>query len=57
MSSDELRTTYSNTKENPADILTENLLAGLNRYRKVCMSLFHICPEEDEYYDKTNNDD
>ena len=30
ISSDEWRTTYINTKENPADTLTKNLTAGLN---------------------------
>ena len=46
--------TYINTKENPADILTKNLPAGLNRYRKVSMCLVDIYPRNDEY-DKANN--
>ena len=48
VSSDEWRSTYINTKENPADILTKNLPAGLNRYRKVRMCLFDIYPRDDE---------
>ena len=42
VSADEWRTAYINTKYNPADILTKNLSAGENRYRKVRMVLFDI---------------
>ena len=54
VSSDEWRSTFINTKETPVDILTKNLPAGLNRYRKVRMCLFDIYPRNDEY-DKANN--
>ena len=33
-----------NTKENPLDILTTNLPAGINRYGKVRMIFFDIYP-------------
>jgi hypothetical protein len=49
--SDQWRTTYINTKENPADILTKNLPAGINRYRKVRMILYDIYPEN-KFHDK-----
>ena len=45
-STDEWRTTYIKTQENPSDILTKNLPAGVNRYRKVRMILYDIYPEE-----------
>ena len=45
VSADEWRTAYINTKLNPADIMTKNLSAGENRYRKVRMVLFDIYPK------------
>ena len=42
------RTTYVNTSQNPSDIFTKSLPAGINRYRKVRMLLYDIYPE-DEY--------
>ena len=54
VSSDEWRTTYIKTNDNPADILTKNLPAGDNRYRKVRMCLYDIYPKVDKF-DKTNN--
>ena len=44
-SADEWRTSYINTKLNPADIMTNNLPAGENRYMKVCMVLFDVHPK------------
>ena len=46
VSADSWRTTYINTKENPADILTKNLCAGINRYRKVRMIMYDIYSED-----------
>ena len=46
VSMDEWRTTYINTKENPSDIMTKNMPAGINRYRKVRMVLYDIFPED-----------
>ena len=54
MSVDKWRTTYIHTSENPADILTTNLLAGENTYRKVRLRLFGIYPKDDGF-EKTNN--
>ena len=54
VSSDEWRTTYIPTNDNPADILRKNLPTGENRYRKVRMCLFDIYPKDGEL-DKTNN--
>ena len=54
VSSDEWRTTYIKTNDNPADILTKNLPAGDNRYRKVRMCLYDINPKDDEF-GRTNN--
>ena len=48
VSADEWRTAYINTKLNPADILTKNLPAGENRFRKVRMVLFDIHPKIEE---------
>ena len=45
VSADEWRTAYINTKDNPSDILTKNLPAGTNRYRKIRMLLYDIYPE------------
>ena len=53
VSSDEWRTTYINTKENPSDILTKNLPAGTNRYRKIRMLLYDIYPVQDGENDET----
>ena len=44
-SRDEWRTTYIKTLANPSDVLTKNLPAGINRYRKVRMILYDIYPE------------
>ena len=46
-SADEWRTTYIKTQENPSDVLTKSLPAGINRYRKVRMILYDIYPEKD----------
>ena len=46
VSSDEWKSNYINTKENPANILSKNLPAGLNKYRKVHMCLFDIYPND-----------
>ena len=46
VSKDEWRTTYVNTKENPSDLMTKNLPAGINRYKKVRMILYDIFPED-----------
>ena len=55
VSSDEWRTTYYvPTNDNPADILTKNLPAGENRYKKVRMCLFDIYPKDGKL-SKTNN--
>ena len=48
VSADEWRTAYINTKLNPADILTNNLHTGENRFRKVRMVLFDIHPKIEE---------
>lgn len=40
------KTTYINSKSNPSDILTKNLPAGINMYRKVRMFLYDIYPED-----------
>ena len=40
VSADQWRTAYINTKLNPADILTKNLPAGENRFRKVRISIY-----------------
>lgn len=45
---DEWRTTYIDTKDNCADILTKNLVNGINRKRKVRSVMYDIYPEEDE---------
>ena len=45
VSSDEWRTTYLKSSENPSDILTKPLPSGLNRYKKVRMVLYDIYPE------------
>ena len=45
VSRDEWRTSYIKTMENPSDILTKPLPAGINRYRKVRMILYDIYPE------------
>ena len=50
VSSDQWRTTYINTKLNPADLFTKLLKAGSDRYRKVKMLLYDI-------YHGTNNID
>ena len=42
VSADIWRTAYINTKLNPADILTKNLPAGINRYTKVRMMMYDI---------------
>ena len=42
---DEKRTTYISTKENPSDLMTKSLPAGMNRYKKVRMVLYDIFPE------------
>lgn len=46
-SADMWRTTYINTKLNPANILTKNLPAGINSYTKVQMIMYDIYPCED----------
>ena len=46
VSTDEWRTTYIKSSENPSDILTKSLQSGLNRYRKVRMVLYDIYPED-----------
>ena len=48
VSADEWRTAYINNKLNPADILTKNLPAVENKFRKVSMVLFDIFPNEKE---------
>ena len=48
VSRDEWRTSYIKSSDNPADILTKNLPAGINRYRKVRMIMFDIYPKQDE---------
>ena len=53
VSADQWRTTYINTRDNPSDILTKNLSAGANRYRKVRMILYDIYPVLDFKEDKT----
>ena len=45
VSTDEWRTTYLKSSENPSDFLTKSLPSGLNRYRKVRMVLYDIYPE------------
>ena len=47
---DEWRTTYIDTKDNCADILTKNLVNGINRKRKVRSVMYDIYPiaEDDE---------
>ena len=45
VSADEWRTTYIRTQDNPSDVLTKNLPAGTNRYKKVRMLLYDIYPE------------
>ena len=45
VSTDEWRTTYIKSSENPSDILTKSLPSGLNRYKKVRMVLYDIYPE------------
>ena len=54
VSSDQWRTAYINTKDNPSDILTKNLPAGTNRYNKVRMIIYDIYPVLDDGDDKTN---
>ena len=44
ISTDEWRTTYVNTKDNPSDALTKNLPADTNRYKKIRMILYDIHP-------------
>ena len=44
---DEWRTAYVNTHENPADLLTEPLPAGMKRNKFVMMLLHHIYDHED----------
>ena len=44
--SDEWKTTYINTKDNPSNIMTKNLPAGMNQYWKVRMVLYDIYPED-----------
>ena len=45
ISTDEWRTTYLKSSENPSDFLTKSLPSGLNRYRKVRMVLYDMYPE------------
>ena len=54
VSSDQWRTAYINTKDNPSAILTKNLPAGTNRYYKVSMILYDIYPVLDNGDDETN---
>ena len=44
---------YINTKDNPSDILTKNLPAGDNMYKKVMMNLYDIYPVLDCENDET----
>ena len=44
VSKDCWRTTYIKSSENPADLLTKALPAGINRYRKVRQVLYDIYP-------------
>ena len=37
VSRDEWRTAYVKSQDNPADLMTKNLAAGINRYKKVKM--------------------
>ena len=46
VSNDEWRTAYIKTSENPSDLLTKCLPAGINRKRKVRKILYDINPEE-----------
>ena len=46
VSTDEWRTAYIKSSENPSDILTKSIPSGLNRYRKVRMVLYDIYPED-----------
>ena len=46
VSCDEWRTTYVNTKENPSDMMKNDFLLGVNRYRKVRMVLYDIYPND-----------
>ena len=48
VSRDEWRTSYIKSNDNPADILTKNLPAGINRYRKVRMVMYDIYPTQGE---------
>ena len=45
VSRDEWRTSYIKSNDNPSDILTKPLPAGINRYKKVRMVLYDIYPE------------
>ena len=45
---DKWRTTYINTHENPADLLTKPLPAGEKRYKFVEMLLYYIFESKDE---------
>jgi hypothetical protein len=42
---DQWRTSYIDTKDNPADLMTKTLPSGMNRYRKVRMIMYDIYPE------------
>ena len=44
VSTDEWRTTYIKTQENPSDILTKNFPVGVNQCRKTRMILYDIYP-------------
>ena len=54
VSRDEWRTTYVKTNENPADLMTKSLAAGVNRYKKVRMILYDIYPINDSEENKQN---
>ena len=48
VSNDEWRTTYIKTCDNPSDLLTKCLPAGINRKRKVRRILYDIYPEHND---------
>ena len=48
VSRDEWRTTHVKSQENPADLMTKKLAAGVNHYQKVKMILYDIYPQVEE---------
>ena len=51
-SNDEWRTTYIKTNDNPSDLLTKCLPAGMNKKQKVRSILYDIYPECDDVKDE-----